>query len=146
MTNTTHIRTSNKTYYGTIILCLLFICYESAANDQSLFKTISNISGIIAVIILFSFYKIVFGKGKIILSESEFKVQGYQWTNWNELTGIHSVVEQDTENGEQYYIKFRLSDGSDISVRSEHLEMSFDQIAELVNQYRTNYAKNKNVS
>ena len=62
------------------------------------------------------------------------------------MTGIHSVVEQDTENGEQYYIKFRLSDGSDISVRSEHLEMSFDQIAELVNQYRTNYAKNKNVS
>jgi hypothetical protein len=40
----------------------------------------------------------------------------------------------------------RLMEGTDLSVGTEHLEMIFEQIAELVNQYRTNYSNTKKLS
>ena len=89
-------------------------------------------------------YKIFLGKGKIILSESEFKVQGHGWKSWNELVAAYPFIEHDSENGDKHYINFRLVDGTDLSVRSEYLEMTFEQIAELINQYKTNYQTSTN--
>jgi hypothetical protein len=77
------------------------------------------------------------------LTESEFKVQGYKWTNWEDLNSVYPFVEQDLENGQRHYIHFRLMDGTDLSVRSEYLEMTSEEIAELVNQYKTNYQNKK---
>lgn len=144
MESSTHIRTTRKTYYGAIVLSILFILYDVFGNNKSLSETASGTIGIIAIaVVLFSLYKILFGKGKIILTESEFKVQGYKWTNWDDLTSVYPFVEQDLENGPRHYIHFRLMDGTDISVRSEYLEMTFEQIAELVNQYKTSYQSKK---
>jgi amino acid permease len=144
MDRTTHIRSSNKVYYGAIILCILFILYESFANNRALAETATSALGLIAIAaVLYSLYKIFLGKGKIILSESEFKIQGYNWTNWDDLSSLYPFAEQDSENGERHFIKFRLKDGTDLSVRSEYLEMTFEQIAELVNQYRANYSNTK---
>jgi hypothetical protein len=144
MHSTTHIKTSKRTYYGAIILSVLVFLFETYRTNKSLSETASSTIGIIAfAVILYSFYKIFFGKGKIILTESEFKVQGHSWTNWDDLISVYPFVEQDSENGSQNYIRFRLSDGTDFSVRSEYLEMSFEEIAELVNQYKTNYQKAK---
>jgi len=104
----------------------------------------SGTIGILAfAAILYSLYKIFFGTGKIILAETQFKVQGHSWTNWEDLISIYPFVEQDSENGVQNYIRFRLTDGTDLSVRSEYLEMTFEEIAELVNQYKTNYQNKK---
>ena len=146
MDTTTHIRTTKKTYYGAIVLSFLFILFESYRNNKSLLETISSTIGIIAIaVVLYSLYKIFFGKGKIILTQSEFKVQGYSWTNWDDLISVYPFVEQDFENGPKNYIHFRLKDGTDLSVRSEYLEMTFEQVSELVTQYKTNY-QNKNNS
>lgn len=140
MDSTTHIRTTRKTYFGAIILSVLFVLFESYRSNKTMFETVTSTIGIIAiVVVLYSLYKILFGKGKIILTESEFKVQGYSWTNWDDLISLYPFVEQDSENGPKNYIHFRLKDGTDLSVRSEYLEMNFEQIAELVNQYKTDY-------
>lgn len=144
MESITHIRTTKKTYYGAIVLSILFILYDAYSNNKSLLETVSGTIGIIAIaVVLFSLYIIFFGKGKIILTESEFKVQGYKWTNWEELNSVYPFVEQDLENGPLHYIYFRLMDGTDLEVRSEYLEMTFEEIAELVNQYKTNYQNKK---
>lgn len=146
METTTHIRTTKRTYYGAIVLSFLFILFESYRNNKSLFETISSTIGIITIaVVVYSLYKIFFGKGKIILTQSEFKVQGYSWTNWDDLISVYPLVEQDSENGPKNYIHFRLKDGKDLSVRSEYLEMTFEQVSELVNQYKTNN-QNKNNS
>jgi hypothetical protein len=140
---TTHIRTTKKNYFGVIILYVLFILSENSSNGKSLSQVLSSTLGIIAsTVVLYALYKIFFGKGKIILTESAFKVQGYNWITWDELTSIYPFIEQDSENGERHFINFRLIDGSDISVRSENLVMTFGQIAALVNQYKMKY-KNK---
>ena len=140
----TQVRTSRKTYYGVIILCILTILFISVLNNRPLPETIASTPGIIvATVALYSLYKIFFGKGKIILSETEFKIYGYNWTNWDDLTAVYPFVKHDSEDGEQHYINFRLTDGTDQSVRSEHLDMTFEQIAELVSQYRTNYNRKK---
>ena len=145
METTTHIRTSKKTYYGVIIFAFLLILYESFNNNKTLSQTASSILGIIAVVaVLYSLYKIFFGKGKIILTESEFKVQGYACKNWNDLTSLFPFVEQDSENGPRQFIHFRLMDGTDLSVRSESLEMTFEEIAELVNKYKADYNNKTN--
>jgi hypothetical protein len=116
MDTTTHIRTTKKTYYGVIILSFLVILNEVINNNKSLSDTASSTLGIIAiVVVLYSLYKIFFGKSKIILTESEFKVRGYNWTNWEDLTSVYPFVEQDSENGPQNYIHFRLTDGTDQS-------------------------------
>jgi hypothetical protein len=144
METTTHIRTTKKTYWGAIILSILFILFESYRNNKSLSDTATSTIGLIAIaIVLYSLYKIFYGKGKIILTESEFKVRGYNWTNWKDLTSVYPFVEQDSENGPQNYIRFRLNDGTDQSVRSEYLEMDFEEIAELVSQYKTDYLNTK---
>jgi hypothetical protein len=144
MEKTTHIKTSKKSYYGAIILSILFILHQNFTNNEPFSVTASGTLGIIAIaVVLYSFYKIFFGKGKIILSQSEFKIHGYKWVNWDDLASIYPFVEQDSENDERHFIHFRLMDGTDFSVRSEYLEMSFEQIAELISQYRTNYNNTK---
>jgi hypothetical protein len=141
MTKTTHIRTSKKIYYAAIVLCILFVLSESIINRQSLFKVVSGTSGIaVLVIIFYSLYKIFFAKGKIKLTDSQFKLQGHSRTSWNDLVSVYPFTEQDFENGEQHFINFRLTDGTDHSVRSEYLEMNFEQIAELVSQHKNKYA------
>lgn len=138
MQTTTHIRTSRMPYYGAIILVCLII-FESIVVDGNS----DNISGIPAIIIasvvVISLYKIFSRKGKIIFAETEFKVQGYNWTNWNELVAVYPFEEQDSENGTRSIIRFRLTDGTDLDVSSTWLEMSFEQIAELVNEYKSDY-------
>jgi len=144
MERTVHIRTFKKVYYGAIILCILFTLDQSVINNQPLSKTVSGPPGIIAILVLlYSIYKIFFGKGKIILSASEFKLQGYNWTHWSDLGAVYPHVEHDLENGERNYIKFRLKDGTDLSIRSEYLEMDFEQISEIINKFRTNYISSK---
>lgn len=144
MEATTHIRTTKKTYWGAIILSILFILFESYRNNKSLPDTATSTTGLIAIaVVLYSLYKIFFGKGKIILTESEFKVSGYNWTNWEDLNSVYPFVEQDSENGSKNYIHFRLTDGTDQSLRSEYLEMTFEEIAELVNKHKTNYLNTK---
>jgi hypothetical protein len=139
-----HIRTTKRTYYGAVVLSILFVLYDVFGNNKSLSEAASGSIGIIAIaVVLFSLYKIFLGKGKIILTESEFKVQGYKWTNWEDLNSVYPFVEQDLENGQRHYIHFRLMDGTDLSVRSEYLEMTSEEIAELVNQYKTNYQNKK---
>lgn len=144
METTTHIRTTKKTYWGAIILSILFILFVSYRNNKSLPDTATSTTGLIAIaVVLYSLYKIFFGKGKIILTESEFKVSGYNWTNWEDLNSVYPFVEQDSENGSKNYIHFRLTDGTDQSLRSEYLEMTFEEIAELVNKHKTNYLNTK---
>jgi hypothetical protein len=140
MTGTTHIRTLKKTHYGIIILCTLFVLSQSATRHQSLLETVSGTFGLVAVAVtLYSFYHIFFGKGKITLTASQFKVRGYDWTNWEELISVYPFTEQDMESGDRDYIRFRLRDGTDLSLRSEDLEMSFEEIADLVSLYRINH-------
>lgn len=144
MNTTTHIRTTRRTYIGAIILSALFILSQYYITDKSLWETISGTPGMLAVaVVLYALYKIVFGKGKIIMTETEFKVRGYSWTNWNDLAAVYPFVEQDAENGSQHYIHFRLTDGSDQSLRSEYLDATFEEIAALVNQYKTDYQNAK---
>lgn len=144
MDTITHIRTTKKIYYGAIILSILVILFESYPNNKSLLETVSSTIGIIAIAaIIYCLYKIFFGKGKIILTHSEFKIQGYDWKNWEELISVYPFIEQDFENGPRNYIFFRLIDGTDLSVRSEYLEKTFEQIVELVNNYKTDYQKTK---
>lgn len=144
METTTHIRTTKKTYWGATIVSTLLFLFESYRNNKSLSETATSTIGLIAIaVVLYSLYKILFGKGKIILTESEFKIRGYNWTNWEDLTSVYPFVEQNSENGSQNYIRFRLIDGTDQSVRSEYLEMNFEEIAALVKQYKTNYLNTK---
>jgi hypothetical protein len=144
MDTTTHIRNTRRTYFGAIILSILFVLFESYRSSKSILETVTSTIGIVAIaLVLYSVYKIFLGKGKIILTESEFKVQGYSWTNWDDLISLYPFVEQDSENGSKNYIHFRLKDGTEYSVRSEYLEMTIEQIAELVNQYKTDYQNKK---
>ena len=144
MDTTTHIRTTKKTYFGAIVLSILFVLFESYRSNKPMLETVTSTIGIIGIaVVLYSLYKILFGKGKIILTDSEFKVQGYSWTNWDDLISLYPFVEQDSENGPKNYIHFRLKNGTDLSVRSEYLEMTFEQIAELVTQYKTHYQNTK---
>ena len=144
MYTTTHIRTTKKTYFGAIILSILFVLFESYRSSKSMLETVTSTIGIITIaVVLYSTYKIFFGKGKIILKESGFQVQGYSWTNWDDLISLYPFVEQDSENGPKHYIHFRLKDGTDLSVRSEYLEITFEQVVELVNQYKNDYQNTK---
>ena len=144
MNITTHIRTTRRVYFGTIIFSILFVLFESYRSSKSILETVTSTIGIVAIsIVLYSVYKIFLGKGKIILTDSEFKVKGYSWTNWDDLISLYPFVEQDPENGPKNYIYFRLKDGTDLSVRSEYLEMTFEQITELVNKYKTEYQNTK---
>jgi hypothetical protein len=137
MNNVTHIRTSRRFYYGAIVMSILVFLQQCVTNNQTLTKTISGTIGILAcIVVIYSLYKIFSGKGAIILSDSGFKIRGYDWKGWDELVSVYPYVENDFENGSKNYIKFRLKDGTDLSVRSEYLEMTFEEIATLVNKYR----------
>lgn len=134
----THIKSTTKVYYGAIILSLLCIVFFSFKEGKSFYDILTGNIGIIGTaVILYSLCQIFWRRGKIILTASAFKVQGYGWTNWDDLATLYPTVEQDSENGEAHYINFKLVDGTLFTIRSESLEMNFEQIAELVSRYRT---------
>ncbi|MFT3679920.1 MAG: hypothetical protein QM791_06585 [Ferruginibacter sp.] len=137
-----HIKNSKRIYYGAIILSVLFFLHQNSTTNESLSETASGTTGVLSlVVILYSIYKIFFGKAKIIFTESGFKVRGHSWSSWDDLIAVYPLTEEDSENGSKYYIHFRLIHGVDISIRSEYLEMTFEQIAELVSRYKANYQK-----
>jgi hypothetical protein len=109
-------------------------------TNQTWQKTSTSIVGIALIIVfLYSVFKIMFGRHKVQLTEAEFKVIGHEWISWSELVSVYPYDELDSENGTRSYLRFRLIDGTDLSVRSENLEMSFEQVAELVELYKDNF-------
>jgi hypothetical protein len=136
------IKKSKTFHYGLAAFCVLFIFYESYRTGTSLFNSITSIPGMIALLVLvYSFYKRFFGKGKIILTATKFKVAGYRWAGWDELVYIYPYSEESSENGPLYFIKFMLTDGSESIIRYEDLELDYADIAALINQYKNAYLK-----
>ena len=136
---TIHIGRSSKFYWGIIIFCILFMLSEILQDGNFMSQIFRRLSGIIPIIlILFAVYKLAIPKGEIIFTDSSFKVAGYDWKTWDELIAVYPFVESDSET-DQHFIRFRLTDGTDLSIRSGKLSMSFEQIAELVNSYKHSY-------
>ena len=137
-----HIKKSRTFHYGLAIFCALFIFAESYRTGQSFGDTIISTQGIIALLVLaYSLYKRFFGKGKIILTATKFKVADYSWAGWDELVYIYPYSEESSENGISYFIKFMLTENRELIIRYEDLEMDFADIAASVNEYKTDYLR-----
>jgi len=137
-----YINSKRAQYIGVSILCIFIFVREMSSEKRTFYNAItSTLSVIVILILLYSLYKIFFGRHVIIFKESEFKIRGYDWVSWNELVGVYPFDETDFENGTQSYLRFRLKDGRDLSIRSENLEMNFEQVAYLVNKYRDNFQR-----
>jgi hypothetical protein len=137
-----YINSKRAQYIGVSILCIFIFVREMSSEKRTFYNAITSTLGVIVILILlYSLYKIFFGRHIIIFKESEFKIQGYDWVSWNELVGVYPFDETDFENGTQSYLRFRLKDGRDLSIRSENLEMNFEQVAYLVNKYRDNFQR-----
>lgn len=105
---------------ATLLLVVLFI------KDTSM-------PGIIALLVLgYSLYQRFFGRRKIILTATKFKVAGYKWKGWDELVYIYPYTGEDAENGPRYFIKFMLTGGSELILRYRDIEIDYPEIAALV--------------
>ena len=140
-----YVNSKRTEYIGISVICVLAFVNEMYSKNRTFYSALtSTIGGVVLLVFVFSLYKIFFGRHKIIFQETEFKIQGYDWVGWNELVGVYPFDELDSENGTRSFIRFRLIDGTDLSVRSENLELSFEQLSNLVDKYRMNFQNIQN--